>query len=118
MILPKEMKKSLSTPNFSPHILNPLKKSVSTHAFNADTILTTMQNMSMAGSSVDDTVCLITKGIANNTFNSVDFPNEVINECLHPPDPANIVEKQVRQIPNKYIDIFIKRRKRLSREQN
>ena len=64
------MKKSISTPNFNCSIKslkpNSMKKSVSTNVFNADVIVTTLQNMSIAGSSIDDTICILTKNIVDN----------------------------------------------------
>lgn len=104
------MKKSISTPNFSTIGKTHMKKSVSTNALNPEILISTLQTMSIAGSSIDDTVCIVSTNFVNNKFETLEFPSD----CLHPPDPAKVIQREIKELPEKYIDIFMKRRRRFT----
>ena len=82
-----------------------MKKSTSLNSLQD---LATYQTISFAESPITEVVSCVM--MTTETLDS--FPNEVLGSCLAtPPDPDIVKENRKTEIPQRYIEIMLKRRK-------
>jgi hypothetical protein len=80
------------------------------------TLQTVYEFVSMSGTSIEDSACLVTAVQPSVWELSTVFPDDVIQSagaCLAtPPNPTHVVTEEKRTIPTRYIDIMLRRRRK------
>ena len=102
------MRRSISTP----------KMSTATKAAVSDVAATSFQLVSISKTQVNEYLCVVSNMPKSKSFDSLDFPKDVVNsiqDCLlQQPDAETVPHVEHKQIPNRLLEIALKRRRRLT----